>query len=543
MLIRFLGIALLLFLCGQMQAQYDYAWPIKAQLPLTGNYGEIRPNHFHMGIDISTQNKENYQVQAIADGWLSRIRISSNGYGKSIYITHADGHLSLYAHLNKFEGPIADFVKKLMYEQKINEFDINLNENQLPVTKGQVIALSGNTGGSSGPHLHFEIRDTKSEIPLNPLLFYKQRDNVSPVLSAIVFYDLSDSLAPRPILNKLVKVQKQTKDTVFLAATVLPYSILGLAFDGYDLLEKNGNKNQIAKAALKLDSSLVYSHYFSHLQFDDARYVNEFSDKKAGLKLQKCFLPEQYPTGLHDTAVNRARIVLNDTLWHTYTMHLRDESGNCKVVIGKLRSKKTTSYVASICTNTLVPAGNDYTLAAGRFSLQIPAKVLYTSACLKVNADAQSITISPTEINLHSAIKIGIQDSTASNTKWVLLNGTTVVAGKASKDSVFFDCKSLGTWKLQKDTLPPTVQALFPKGKQAKNTKRLKFLINDKKSGIASYELYINGIWHPVYLDAKSSQLILELDNEVQKGTLKIKVIAKDKCGNAGEYKTQFNYQ
>lgn len=541
--IRFRVIALLSLLCCQVQAQYEYAWPIKAQLPLTGNYGEIRPNHFHMGIDISTQNKENYQVQAIADGWVSRIRISSSGYGKSIYITHADGHLSLYAHLNKFEEPIADFVKKLMYEQKLNEFDINLNEGQLQIKKGQVIALSGNTGGSSGPHLHFEIRDTKTEIPLNPLLFYKPSDKIKPTVTALVFYNLRDSLAPKVILNKVLKVQKLINDTVVMPPVELPQSQLGLGFDGYDLLESKGNKNQIAKAELKLDSNLIYSHYFSQLQFDDARYVNEFSDKKAGLKLQKCFLPEQFPTGMHDTTVNRGRIILRDTLWHRYTLTLSDESGNKVIAIGEIKCSKINEYAETVCSSSLLAAGQEKLIATDKFSIYFPKKTLYTSLCLQSFSEGRSLTIAPADINLHSAIKIGIQDSTALNAKWVLVNGTTVVAGKVSKDSVFFDCKSLGTWQLQRDTLPPTVQPLFPKGKQAKNAKRLKFLISDRKSGIASYELYINGNWHPAYLDAKSSQLILELDTDVPKGMLKIKVIVKDKCGNTSEVKTQFNYQ
>lgn len=526
------------FLC---KAQSNYSWPIKGQFPLTGNYGEIRPNHFHMGLDLSTQNKENFPVLAIADGYVSRLRISSVGYGKSIYITHPDGHLSLYAHLNKFEEPLASYISKIMLEQKVNEIDFTLPENVLQVQKGQKIGLSGNTGGSSGPHLHFEIRDTKSEIPLNPLLFYNHKDELTPVLTWMAVYDLKDSLKISAPATNLYRIEKQTKDTAFVSPIECKAAIVGLGFAGYDLLEKNGNKNQIAKAELWFDTTLIYRHYFSQLQFDDARYVNEFADKSGAHMVQRCFVPEQYPSGLHDVAINRGRVIFRDTLWHRYKLRLSDESGNQKLVIGTIRATVLNGYSSLSCQKELVRAGIENTLQAGKFTLRFPAKSLYNSACIQTLHSVKAFTIASSTLNLHTAIKVSCFDTSLSAGKKVLTNGGYWAAPKLQNDSIYWEIKSTGAWQVDLDNTGPQISTNFPKGKRVLHAKQLRFFISDKKSGIATYDLYINSNWVPVYYDAKSSQLILELDDSIPKGLLQIKLLAKDKCGNTSTLQTTFN--
>ena len=168
----------------------QYSSPLDFNLLLSGTFGELRNNHFHAGIDIKTEGVEGQKVRSISDGYISRIKVSTSGYGKAIYITHPKtGHTSVYAHLQKFNNRISKFVKKKQYESESFEINIFLNDTTLKIKQGEIIALSGNTGGSNGAHLHFEIRDTKSEHPINPLQFnFKVVDNISPLIKKIKIY-------------------------------------------------------------------------------------------------------------------------------------------------------------------------------------------------------------------------------------------------------------------------------------------------------------------------------------------------------------------
>ena len=152
-----------------------YTNPVNVPIALSGGFGELRANHFHSGIDYKTQQVINKPILSIADGYVSRISVSPSGYGLSLYVTHEDtGHTSVYAHLNSFADDIANYVKSKQYEKETFRIDIYPEKNMFPVSKGQQIALSGNTGSSGGPHLHFEVRDTKTQDPLDPLDFFKQ---------------------------------------------------------------------------------------------------------------------------------------------------------------------------------------------------------------------------------------------------------------------------------------------------------------------------------------------------------------------------------
>ena len=166
--------------------------PMKIDMVLSGNFGELRSNHFHTGIDIKTYGREGYGMYAITEGHVSRIKISPWGYGKAIYIDHPNGLTTVYAHCSSFPEKIQKFIEKAQYQLQKSSIDLYPGEFELPVKKGEIIAYSGNSGSSHGPHLHFEIRDTKSEDPLNPLLFnFDIEDNISPSIEGIYLYSLS----------------------------------------------------------------------------------------------------------------------------------------------------------------------------------------------------------------------------------------------------------------------------------------------------------------------------------------------------------------
>ncbi|MGZ3921554.1 MAG: M23 family metallopeptidase, partial [Bacteroidia bacterium] len=298
-----------------------YAWPIDSPHVITGNYGEIRPNHFHTGLDFSTNGKINYGVYSIEEGYVSRIRVSSVGYGKTVYVTHKDGKVSVYGHLNSFNTNIASLVKKEQYDKKSYEVEIFPKPFLVKVKKHEYVGLSGNSGTSTGPHLHFEIRDGQSEVPLNPLEYFSINDTIDPIITEVGFYNLADTSSPHYLNSYRVELKKNKQYAIKKDSVILNQGILGFAFSGYDQCVVKGNPNNIFNIKLYFDDRLIYSHTLDHIDFSDQRFVNEFSElveksKNDKVLFQKCFVPTLHPPDLYDQYRNKGRILLTDTNFH-----------------------------------------------------------------------------------------------------------------------------------------------------------------------------------------------------------------------------------
>lgn len=512
--------------------QTNFRWPLDKLNKVTGNYGELRPNHFHMGLDVSTNNAVNYPVFAAERGYVSRIRVSATGYGRSVYITHPNGYTTVYAHLNKFEEPIASIILAEMHKQQLNEIDFNLTDTNLTIARGQLIALSGNTGGSSGPHLHFEIRDTKSEIPLNPVLFFPSNDKIAPVLKSLQVLNLSDTSMQTIPARLQLKVLKYAGDTVFMADQVLSFPYAGFVYSAFDVLVNKGNQNQVNKAALSLDSNLIYAHEFSHLNFDDARYVNEYAFKSGKDYMQKCFLPEQYPEGIYSYHQQRGIIRFADTNWHRYSLRLTDDAGNARLIVGRIRSNQITRPAPTTCKGLYLRAGRDTVVSSGKFRLQFAKRTMYHSSCLSINAGNKALTIAPASRNILQAISVSLYDTSSMRSKKILINGNTVIPARIQQDSIVFQIKTLGAWQLKTDTLPPLIKFNSTTNKSTKHSSSLRISIQDSQSGIGNYRVFVNNVWTLAYYDAKNKILLVDLPPTLTKGKLQLTVEASDKCGN-----------
>lgn len=525
---------------GFSQSTMRYMWPIDSPFVITGNYGELRPNHFHAGIDFSTQGQINLPVYAIEEGYVSRIRVSPYGYGKCVYITHPNGKVSVYAHLNAFSLKVAVQAKQYHYATQSSEIDFLLKPRLVYVRKNEIIGLSGNTGGSTGPHLHFEIRDELTEVPLNPLSFFKINDRTAPELQHIGLYDLTDTISPKFL--KAFKVKESGKDSSHLenGHVITGCSVIGISFAGLDRVTANGNPNNIYSAKLYFDDTLIYAHRLQGIAFSDSRYINVFSETIGRHKYQKCFLSTLYPEGFIDGSINRGRIVVRDHNFHTIRLVAADESGNERKLQFQLKAEKLTGYNTMATNGDAVVNGNeDRVLIVNGIQVQMAAKTLFYPGTLIVENNLEAngrLSVLP-DFHLKQAVLIGFippQKFSTMSEKLLLRGSSSTATPLLRNDSVYFSIKEFGHFKLVLDTVPPKIKIPYS-ARQLKDVWKMdsfSFIITDGSSGIGRYNLWLNNSWVLSEYDAKTDLLTYYFDEDTPIGILNFKLEVQDKVGN-----------
>lgn len=528
------------------QNNNNYAWPIDSPRTLTGNYGELRPNHFHAGIDFSTNGKTGFPVYSIADGYVSRIKVSSVGYGKSVYITHNDGKVTLYGHLSAFNPAIAAMAKKMQYEKQSYDVDFNLKKNEISLKRKEQIGSSGNSGSSTGPHLHFEIRDQQTETPLNPLEYFVVNDTTVPTIERVAFYNLADTSSPKFLTA--FKLKKNKKDSLMLEkdSVILKNGILGFAFSGFDQFTAKGNPNNIFSAKLYFDDRLIYSHTLDNIHFSEQRFANEFSEnvelsKKEKVKFQKCFVPTLYPPNLFEKCRNKGRILLIDTNYHKIRLAVNDENGNERVIQFTFKTRKLNYYSKpSINSDVYANCTEDLMISKNKLQIFIPANTLYYSTGLIFENTIEStgkLIILPTDANLKSTSIVGFEvpkKYMRNKSKLVLKSGDDVLPPIVNRDSVFYSVKNLGWFLLDQDTIAPKVKTQIPAAQlqKVKNLQGISFIASDNLSGVSKYNLYLNDAWVLGEYDAKSDLITYYFDDKTPKGVLNFRLEVEDKVKN-----------
>jgi Peptidase family M23 len=292
--------------------------PLDFPMSLAANFGELRPNHYHMGLDIRTQHSVNHPVHAAADGYVARVGIEPLGFGQAIYIRHPNGYTTVYGHLNQFFPALAAYVHQQQYRLQSWQVDLTLPPGLFPVRKGDFIAYSGSTGGSQGPHLHFEIRRTNGDINLNPLLFgLPVPDRTPPTLLGLAWYDRNEGIyeqsphilpirknaAPRPAVAHAIAAVHDGSATaewsVLPALLIVPTSRISFALSAFDTQSGSTNPNGIYSAQLYFDHSPVIGFEMNNISYDDTRNINAHIDYKTretgGPFLQQLFFLSGYP--------------------------------------------------------------------------------------------------------------------------------------------------------------------------------------------------------------------------------------------------------
>jgi len=530
--------------------------PLDIPMLLSGSFGELRSNHFHSGLDIKTRQKEGIPIYAPADGYVSRIKIAHYGYGKALYIKHPNGYSTVYAHLQKFETSIQDLVKQKQYKKESYEIELFPKQNSLPVKKGDLIAYTGNSGSSGGPHLHYEIRDSYAR-PMNPMLFGLDiPDTKDPVVTAVFAYPMGDDASVNksfePVPLRLIK----QKDGTYKTEKISAYGKIGFGVATTD--QQNGayNRNGVYQIQTSFNGMPKIDICFEKFSFDETRYLNRYIDytyfKEHTTKIQKLFRQTNNPLSIIKQESDNGFVTIADGYSSNFTIDIKDYKGNLTQIIIPVLGKKEALLAKKQTLDTLqyIPSESSSSVQRGLFTIDFPKNALYQGRYLDIKTVGDTLHLHKDVIPVHKNISISMDIGNYN----IEDKNKLYIARQAYKDNYYYTTtrrekniltaktRVLGTYTLAMDTIAPSVKAVnFTDGKWISNNKTLKIKIKDIHSGISRYRATLNNTFILMEYNHKKDVLTYDFnDNMVSDTQNNLRLIVTDNVGNSTTFEAIF---
>ena len=546
------------FLLAQDISFPQYPNPVKIPISLSATFAELRSNAFHAGVDIRTQGVEGKEVFAVADGYVSRIGVSPVGYGKVIYITHNDGFTSVYAHLSKFNKNITDFVRKKQYEDESFSQNIILDKHQFPIKKGDYLGLTGNSGSSGGPHLHYEIRYTKTQEPVNPLYFgLKIKDTKNPCIKGLAIYPLEKSLVNNVDSALYLKVNAENGKYYIDNQMINVNGDIAFGINLFDQADGANNKNGAYSVELYADNDLIFKVVSDKYSYNETRYVNSLIDYSYYVRNKERYMrteiDEFNKLKLYEKKEGVVSVKEGDTVKMSFVVS--DYNKNKSILNFTLVGSEPSDFqVAEPLPRSYyrVFDGDASEIYLDGFEASIPEFAFYRDVALKASqidtipniASYFAYRLGTEEIPLHKKIIVRIKPREEFQNDSLVYIASINNKGELSylgnmKTAEYLEAKTnvLGTYLIAVDSVNPKVKPLNFKNKgSVKENWSLRVEIDDNESGIAEYAMYINDQWVLADYDKKNKLLMYQIDHHLKQGQNSLKVVVADMVGNETIY-------
>ncbi|MCL2510740.1 MAG: M23 family metallopeptidase [Bacteroidales bacterium] len=550
-------------------AQSNYRSPVDFSIGLSGTFGEPRTGHFHTGIDIRTQQAVGKKVYAIADGYVSRISVSPGGYGKALYITHFDGNTSVYGHLQCFNETITKYVTAEQYKNETFAINLILEPSQIPVKRGEVVALSGNSGSSAGPHLHFEIRDTETEDPLHPQAFgFKIEDKIHPVLKELRIIPKSPETTIKNSENPLnitltgsgSKYKLTGGDTIRIAGKV-SFAILAT-----DQSTGSTSGNGVYSIALSIDKKVVFRQKMDRLNFNNSRCAISAIDYAEFLATKKRFQTTEIQPGntaqIYEVGEERGIYTFDSQRVYEVKYEVGDFAGNKTTLLFYVEGVEPLPDTSEEDVNGYAIAWDErFDYAGEGIRFYGNAGVFFDNIIFRHSIEKQrpASALSPVhvvgdpKIPMKTTATLIIKPDEEALQKYdsskLMVVSIDSKGGFSPQESVFQNgtivaqVREMGRFTIAADITPPVITPVnISDGKKITAQKDIQVKIADNLSGINTYIGKLNGKWILMDYDRKNRLLTYTFDDRLQKGDNIFSLEVIDYAGNRSEIMMKLVY-